>query len=141
MNRVSTNDDKVSGFKKTIDAFAKKPENSDFKEMLTDYREMLELNRYAPMPEMLKKLSAMMENGGVSIEESWGVLNPGKVVKRLKGDIASAQKKKILKGGIPIRGKGKMPKLKNLAELPEMDTEAFMNAVVDNANARIDSDE
>jgi hypothetical protein len=118
-----------------IDEFAAKPENADFKEVLTEFREMQKLNPYIKMPEILKKLGAMMDNG-VSIEEGWGVLNPHKVESRLKGKIAAAQKKKLAKGGIAVKSKGKSPGIKDLSNAPLMSTEDLMKNVVANANAR-----
>lgn len=118
-----------------IDGFAAKPDNADFKEMLLEYRDNQRINRYAPMPDKLKRLGAMMDSG-VPIEEAWGVLNPGKVENRLRGNIAAAQKKKLGKGGIALRGKGKAPRVRDLSTLPEMSTEELMQNVVSNMNAR-----
>jgi len=131
---------KVKEMAIVIDDFAAKKDNADFKEMVIDYRENLKLNRRAPMPPMLSKVSAMLDNG-VSIDEAWGVLNPAKVENRLKGNIATAQRTKLKRGGVAMKSKGKAPKLQDLSDLPELPADELMRRIVDNANARATGDE
>lgn len=132
---------KVAEIRKTFTDFAKKPENADFKEILAEYHEMLKLDDQFPMPVILKKVCTMMEAGDVTMEEVWGILNPGKVVDRLKGVIAGKQKDKLKKGGMKIKGKGKAPRVKDLTKLDAMDGADFMNEVMSNIDAQAAGEE